>query len=131
LRRGAQGLIRWWRETREVGEQATTAARWLAPLDVPVKALDLPARLVTPAHVPQRGKPDRSVANKGALYFHFPAKEDLAAGVFAEHLAIALPPQDSTLQELVASGLVLTHRLQPAMTAPRPSACGSTTSPSS
>jgi hypothetical protein len=80
-------------------------------LDVPVKALDLPARLVTPTHVPQRGKPDRSVANKGALYFHFPTKEDLAAGIFAEHLAIALRPGQHTAG---------TRRLRPGPGPPAP-----------
>lgn len=55
---------------------------------------------------------ERSGVSKGAMYFHFPTKEDLAAAIFAEQLAIALPPQDSTLQELVDAGLVLAHRLQ-------------------
>ncbi|WP_369196953.1 ScbR family autoregulator-binding transcription factor [Streptomyces djakartensis] len=55
---------------------------------------------------------DRAGVTKGALYFHFGSKEELAAGVFAEQLALTLPPQASKLQELVDSGLVLARRLK-------------------
>ncbi|MFD3732443.1 ScbR family autoregulator-binding transcription factor [Streptomyces sp. NPDC058632] len=54
---------------------------------------------------------DRAGVTKGALYFHFGSKEELALGVFEEQLAVALPPQSSKLQELVDSGLVLALRL--------------------
>ncbi|MGJ3560237.1 hypothetical protein ACR6C2_23705 [Streptomyces sp. INA 01156] len=49
---------------------------------------------------------------KGALYFHFGSKEELALGIFEEQLAVTLPPQASKLQELVDSGLVLALRLR-------------------
>ncbi|MFF5939043.1 TetR family transcriptional regulator [Streptomyces sp. NPDC012508] len=55
---------------------------------------------------------ERSGISKGALYFHFPTREYLAAAIFAEQLAVALPPQESTVQELVDVGLVLAYRLQ-------------------
>ncbi|MFF7735346.1 ScbR family autoregulator-binding transcription factor [Streptomyces sp. NPDC007984] len=55
---------------------------------------------------------DRAGVTKGALYFHFGSKEELAVGVFEEQLAIALPPQSSRLQELVDSGLVMARRLR-------------------
>lgn len=55
---------------------------------------------------------DRAGVTKGALYFHFGSKEELAIGVFEEQLAITLPPQSSKLQELVDSGLVLARRLR-------------------
>ncbi|MEU2895213.1 ScbR family autoregulator-binding transcription factor [Streptomyces sp. NPDC088106] len=55
---------------------------------------------------------DRAGVTKGALYFHFGSKEELALGVFEEQLAISLPPQPSKLQELVDSGLVLATRLR-------------------
>ncbi|MEG8276330.1 ScbR family autoregulator-binding transcription factor [Streptomyces sp. AHA2] len=55
---------------------------------------------------------DRAGVTKGALYFHFGSKEELAAGVFAEQLSLTLPPQASKLQELVDSGLVLARRLK-------------------
>ncbi|MFF5984329.1 ScbR family autoregulator-binding transcription factor [Streptomyces olindensis] len=55
---------------------------------------------------------DRAGVTKGALYFHFGSKEELAVGVFEEQLAITLPPQSSKLQELVDSGLVLARRLR-------------------
>ncbi|GAB2734518.1 ScbR family autoregulator-binding transcription factor [Streptomyces bullii] len=54
----------------------------------------------------------RAGVTKGALYFHFGSKEELALGVFEEQLAISLPPQASKLQELVDSGLVLARRLR-------------------
>ncbi|MFF7310808.1 ScbR family autoregulator-binding transcription factor [Streptomyces sp. NPDC008137] len=55
---------------------------------------------------------DRAGVTKGALYFHFGSKEELAVGIFEEQLAITLPPQSSKLQELVDSGLVLARRLR-------------------
>ncbi|MBC9727730.1 ScbR family autoregulator-binding transcription factor [Streptomyces sp. TRM68367] len=55
---------------------------------------------------------DRAGVTKGALYFHFGSKEELALGIFEEQLAISLPPQPSKLQELVDSGLVLARRLR-------------------
>ncbi|MEU3889270.1 ScbR family autoregulator-binding transcription factor [Streptomyces sp. NPDC029041] len=55
---------------------------------------------------------DRAGVTKGALYFHFGSKEELAVGVFEEQIAITLPPQPSRLQELVDTGLVLAHRLR-------------------
>jgi AcrR family transcriptional regulator len=55
---------------------------------------------------------ERAGVTKGALYFHFGSKEELALGVFEEQLAISLPPQSSRLQELVDSGLVLALRLR-------------------
>ncbi|GGV69140.1 ScbR family autoregulator-binding transcription factor [Streptomyces griseoloalbus] len=55
---------------------------------------------------------ERAGVTKGALYFHFSSKEELALGVFEEQLAISLPPQSSKLQELVDSGLVLALRLR-------------------
>lgn len=55
---------------------------------------------------------ERAGVTKGALYFHFGSKEELALGVFEEQLAISLPTQSSKLQELVDSGLVLALRLR-------------------
>lgn len=55
---------------------------------------------------------ERAGVTKGALYFHFGSKEELALGVFEEQLAISLPPQAGKLQELVDSGLVLALRLR-------------------
>lgn len=55
---------------------------------------------------------ERAGVTKGALYFHFGSKEELALGVFEEQLAISLPSQSSKLQELVDSGLVLALRLR-------------------
>ncbi|MEV8594357.1 ScbR family autoregulator-binding transcription factor [Streptomyces sp. NPDC052012] len=55
---------------------------------------------------------ERAGVTKGALYFHFGSKEELALGIFEEQLAISLPPQPSKLQELVDSGLVLALRLR-------------------
>jgi len=55
---------------------------------------------------------ERAGVTKGALYFHFGSKEELALGVFEEQLALTLPPQSSKLQELVDSGLVLALRLR-------------------
>ncbi|GAA1431160.1 ScbR family autoregulator-binding transcription factor [Streptomyces thermospinosisporus] len=55
---------------------------------------------------------ERAGVTKGALYFHFGSKEELALGIFEEQLAVSLPPQSSKLQELVDSGLVLALRLR-------------------
>lgn len=55
---------------------------------------------------------ERAGVTKGALYFHFGSKEELALGVFEEQLAISLPSQPSKLQELVDSGLVMARRLR-------------------
>ncbi|OON72071.1 ScbR family autoregulator-binding transcription factor [Streptomyces tsukubensis] len=49
---------------------------------------------------------------KGALYFHFQSKEDLAQAVLHEQRQEeAVRPQEVRLQELVDGGLVLAHRL--------------------
>lgn len=54
----------------------------------------------------------RSGVTKGALYFHFASKEELAKGVLdAQVLQTGLPPQASTLQEWVDVGMALAHRL--------------------
>jgi AcrR family transcriptional regulator len=50
---------------------------------------------------------------KGALYFHFQAKEDLALGVLAEQeLKKPVPPQASKVQELVDTGALHAYRMQ-------------------
>lgn len=49
---------------------------------------------------------------KGALYFHFQSKEDLARCVLGEQHSAALHPQSVKLQELVDSTVVLAHRLR-------------------
>ncbi|MGC5341768.1 ScbR family autoregulator-binding transcription factor [Streptomyces sp. DT24] len=50
---------------------------------------------------------------KGALYFHFQSKEDLAHGIVAEQdLKPYLPSQSSKLQELVDIGMVHAYRVQ-------------------
>ncbi|MFG2222335.1 ScbR family autoregulator-binding transcription factor [Streptomyces sp. NPDC050161] len=55
---------------------------------------------------------NRAGVTKGALYFHFTSKEDLARGVLAEALTMeGVLPQDSKLQEWVDVGMVLAHRL--------------------
>jgi AcrR family transcriptional regulator len=55
----------------------------------------------------------RAQVTKGALYFHFSSKEELAMGVFEEQLPDSpLPPQDTRIQELIDSGLVLARRLR-------------------
>ncbi|WP_435973413.1 ScbR family autoregulator-binding transcription factor [Streptomyces sp. Qhu_M48] len=55
----------------------------------------------------------RAGVTKGALYFHFASKEDLALGVLdAQLLDEPLTPQDIKLQELVDQGFLLAHRLQ-------------------
>lgn len=55
----------------------------------------------------------RAGVTKGALYFHFASKEDLALGVLgAQMLDEPLTPQPIKLQELVDQGFLLAHRLQ-------------------
>ncbi|MFD3537573.1 ScbR family autoregulator-binding transcription factor [Streptomyces sp. NPDC058664] len=55
----------------------------------------------------------RAGVTKGALYFHFASKEDLAVGVLdAQMLDEPLTPQAIKLQELVDQGFLLAHRLQ-------------------
>ncbi|MFG2793729.1 ScbR family autoregulator-binding transcription factor [Streptomyces sp. NPDC048419] len=50
---------------------------------------------------------------KGALYFHFQSKEDLAQGVLhAQEQGITLPPRASKIQELVDVVMLHAHRLQ-------------------
>ncbi|MFD7547779.1 ScbR family autoregulator-binding transcription factor [Streptomyces sp. NPDC059578] len=54
----------------------------------------------------------RAGVTKGALYFHFASKEELALGVVAAQLDLGeLPPQRTKLQELVDHGLLFAHRL--------------------
>ncbi|MFF1923725.1 ScbR family autoregulator-binding transcription factor [Streptomyces sp. NPDC058221] len=55
----------------------------------------------------------RAGVTKGALYFHFASKEDLALGVMDIQLhSDPLPPQLTKLQELVDQGMLLAHRLR-------------------
>ncbi|MFF4172552.1 ScbR family autoregulator-binding transcription factor [Streptomyces sp. NPDC001744] len=55
----------------------------------------------------------RAGVTKGALYFHFASKEDLALGVLdAQMLDEPLGPQPIKVQELVDQGFLLAHRLQ-------------------
>ncbi|MFJ2938386.1 ScbR family autoregulator-binding transcription factor [Streptomyces sp. NPDC087219] len=55
----------------------------------------------------------RAGVTKGALYFHFASKEDLALGVLdAQLLDEPLTPQPIKLQELVDQGFLLAHRIQ-------------------
>ncbi|MEV6166109.1 ScbR family autoregulator-binding transcription factor [Streptomyces sp. NPDC052052] len=55
----------------------------------------------------------RAGVTKGALYFHFTSKEDLALGVMDVQLdTVPLPPQLTKLQELVDQGMLLAHRLR-------------------
>jgi AcrR family transcriptional regulator len=50
---------------------------------------------------------------KGALYFHFQSKEDLAQGVLsAQDQVISLPGRSSRVQELVDVVMLHAHRLQ-------------------
>jgi AcrR family transcriptional regulator len=50
---------------------------------------------------------------KGALYFHFQSKEDLAQGILGEQSRQDPAPQDgSQLQQLVDTGLLFAHRLK-------------------
>jgi AcrR family transcriptional regulator len=54
----------------------------------------------------------RAEVTKGALYFHFASKKELALGVFDAQMAdVPTLPQTTKLQELVDSGMVLAHRL--------------------
>ncbi|SCF80192.1 ScbR family autoregulator-binding transcription factor [Streptomyces sp. Ncost-T10-10d] len=54
----------------------------------------------------------RAGVTKGALYFHFTSKEDLALGVMDVQLdSDPLPAQLTKLQELVDQGMLLAHRL--------------------
>ncbi|MFF0479165.1 ScbR family autoregulator-binding transcription factor [Streptomyces sp. NPDC004284] len=55
----------------------------------------------------------RAGVTKGALYFHFASKEDLALGVLdAQMLDVPLAPQEIRLQELADQAFLLAHRLQ-------------------
>ncbi|MFE4667305.1 ScbR family autoregulator-binding transcription factor [Streptomyces sp. NPDC056716] len=54
----------------------------------------------------------RVSVTKGALYFHFPSKEDLARGVLEEQtLHLHVPPQTSKLQEVVDLAMTVAHTL--------------------
>ncbi|MFE7122837.1 ScbR family autoregulator-binding transcription factor [Streptomyces sp. NPDC057617] len=53
----------------------------------------------------------RSEVTKGALYFHFPSKEDLARGVLRDQTRDLVPaPTDSKVQELIDVTMVVAHR---------------------
>ncbi|MFE7426956.1 ScbR family autoregulator-binding transcription factor [Streptomyces sp. NPDC014735] len=54
----------------------------------------------------------RAGVTKGALYFHFSSKEDLALGVMDVQLDSNPLPQLTKLQELVDQGMLLAHRLR-------------------
>ncbi len=55
---------------------------------------------------------ERANLTRGALYFHFASKEELARGVLAEAVtADGVLPQTFKVQEWVDLGLVLAHRL--------------------
>ncbi|MET9804117.1 ScbR family autoregulator-binding transcription factor [Streptomyces sp. NPDC006368] len=55
---------------------------------------------------------------KGALYFHFQSKEELAMGVFdAQEPPQRVPPQDLKLQELVDVGVLFIHRMRTSLLA--------------
>ncbi|MFF5503645.1 ScbR family autoregulator-binding transcription factor [Streptomyces roseolus] len=55
----------------------------------------------------------RAGVTKGALYFHFASKEEVAMGVLdAQLLDEPLTPQEVKLQELIDQGFLLAHRLQ-------------------
>ncbi|MEU3690007.1 ScbR family autoregulator-binding transcription factor [Streptomyces narbonensis] len=55
----------------------------------------------------------RAGVTKGALYFHFASKEDLALGVLdAQMLDEPMSPQPIKLQELADQAFLLAHRLQ-------------------
>ncbi|MGW7595752.1 ScbR family autoregulator-binding transcription factor [Streptomyces asiaticus] len=53
----------------------------------------------------------RSGVTKGALYFHFPSKEQLAKEVLQEHVQVVpeVPPQRLKLQEAVDRGMLLAY----------------------
>ncbi|MFF0432049.1 ScbR family autoregulator-binding transcription factor [Streptomyces sp. NPDC004327] len=55
----------------------------------------------------------RAQVTKGALYFHFDSKEDLAHAVIDAQVAVVptAPPQISKVQEFVDVGMVFAHRL--------------------
>ncbi|MEV6563721.1 ScbR family autoregulator-binding transcription factor [Streptomyces kronopolitis] len=56
---------------------------------------------------------ERAGVTKGALYFHFASKEQLALAVLDEHVTdIAVEPQKIKLQEFVDAGQVLAYRLR-------------------
>ncbi|MFF4831580.1 ScbR family autoregulator-binding transcription factor [Streptomyces sp. NPDC001315] len=48
---------------------------------------------------------------KGALYFHFQSKDELAQGILDEQREIVMPPQPLKLQELIDTGQVLAEQL--------------------
>ncbi|MFE3329787.1 ScbR family autoregulator-binding transcription factor [Streptomyces sp. NPDC059176] len=55
---------------------------------------------------------ERAGVTRGALYFHFCSKEDLARGVLGEAVTLAgVRPCALKLQELVDAALLLAHRL--------------------
>ncbi|MFF3326637.1 ScbR family autoregulator-binding transcription factor [Streptomyces sp. NPDC002889] len=55
----------------------------------------------------------RAGVTRGALYFHFASKEELALGVMEAQMDLGpLPPQLTKLQELVDQGLLLAHQLR-------------------
>ncbi|MFE2013915.1 ScbR family autoregulator-binding transcription factor [Streptomyces sp. NPDC059491] len=55
----------------------------------------------------------RAGVTKGALYFHFASKEEVALGVLdAQMLDVPLPPRAIKIQELADQCFLLTHRLQ-------------------
>ncbi|CBG68377.1 MULTISPECIES: ScbR family autoregulator-binding transcription factor [Streptomyces] len=54
----------------------------------------------------------RVSVTKGALYFHFPSKEDLARGVLEEQtLHLHVSPQTSKLQEVIDLTMAVAHAL--------------------
>ncbi|MGW6062033.1 ScbR family autoregulator-binding transcription factor [Streptomyces sp. NPDC055189] len=56
---------------------------------------------------------DTAGVTKGALYFHFQSKEDLAYGVMAEQgRQVVVPPRTCKVQELVDIVVLQTYRLQ-------------------
>lgn len=55
----------------------------------------------------------RAGVTKGALYFHFPSKQALAEGVFAEQFSVLLlAPRVCKLQQLVDLGLLTAYRMR-------------------
>ncbi|MEV5909884.1 TetR family transcriptional regulator [Streptomyces sp. WAC 01325] len=56
---------------------------------------------------------NRAGVTRGALYFHFSSKEEVALGVLEAQLPLdRLPERSSKLQKLVDHGMVMAHRLQ-------------------
>ena len=54
----------------------------------------------------------RAGVTKGALYFHFTTKEELARAVMAAQMELPpVPPQSTRMQEVVDHGLLLAHQL--------------------